>query len=668
MKLDDYFKMRRLGSPSVGPAGESLVFTVSTLNSSGNAYLAEIWQLNLTGEPTPRCVHSSALNSTSPRLGNDGSLYFLSKLPNDPDGDLGTQVWRKRVGQEEAERVTDEPLGVSDYRIAAGRLLVLANVIPGVASGEQRAQFHERNKNGPSGQLYTNMPVRSWDHWTAGPVPHLIEYGADAGLRRDLCPGFMRELSNDHGLDWDLSADGKTVATTCIRPGPDRQEDSSILVIDIQSGEHRYLGVEDSLTHSSLCISPDGKRIASVGHRREYKKSGTRLVRVYSLVDDTPEVVVDAWQVTPTVEAWHGDGALLVTTPDNGHAPLYRLDIASSEMTQISATSSGGTHSSISCVDSSAVGIRHTFASPPEMFRVVLEAGREPEMLTALSGVGELSIRVENRSCLGDGDTPVQYFFLSEDEEINATDKESRKRATLLWIHGGPVSSWTDGWHWRWNPLLMLAQGYNVALPNPRGSTGFGQEFIEGISGNQWGAACYRDLMAVCDELVERDDVDPDKLVAMGGSFGGYMSNWVATQSDRFAAIVTHASLYRLSAFHGATDYPAYWAHDMGLYPSEDPDEFDRYSPHRFVDSWNAPTLIIHGEKDYRVPISEGLMLFEDLQKRGVDASLLVFPDENHWIVNPRNARQWYQECLNFLASRLPNSGSESDKRRRNQG
>jgi dipeptidyl aminopeptidase/acylaminoacyl peptidase len=211
-----------------------------------------------------------------------------------------------------------------------------------------------------------------------------------------------------------------------------------------------------------------------------------------------------------------------------------------------------------------------------------------------------------------------------------------------------------DGWHWRWNPLLAVAAGYAVALPNPRGSTGFGQDFIQGIWGNVWGDQCYKDLMAVTDALERRADVDPQRIMAMGGSFGGYMTNWIGTQTQRFKCLITHASIATMAQFTGTTDHPAWWYLEMGGEdPYADPERFDRYAPLRHIKQWKTPVLIIHGELDYRCPINEGLNLFEALQYHGVDSELLVFPDENHWILKPKNIVAWYESVLEFIGRHL---------------
>jgi dipeptidyl aminopeptidase/acylaminoacyl peptidase len=224
----------------------------------------------------------------------------------------------------------------------------------------------------------------------------------------------------------------------------------------------------------------------------------------------------------------------------------------------------------------------------------------------------------------------------------------------LLWIHGGPIGMSGDAWHWRWNPLLAVAAGYTVVQPNPRGSTGFGQEFVQGIWGNVWGDQCFKDIMAVTDALAQRADVDASRIMAMGGSFGGYMTNWIGTQTDRFKCLVTHASIVTMANFTGVTDDPAFWYMFMGgENPYSDMLAFDRYAPIRHISNWKTPALIIHGEQDYRCPVSEGLMLFEALQYHGVDSELLVFPDENHWIMKPKNIVAWYDNVLRFVGTHM---------------
>jgi len=267
-----------------------------------------------------------------------------------------------------------------------------------------------------------------------------------------------------------------------------------------------------------------------------------------------------------------------------------------------------------------------------------------PRMLAGLSGFTRADwAEVERCKSPSNDDVPIQYFFMKPKGAAGPLP-------TLLWIHGGPIGMDADGWHWRWNPLLAVAAGYAVALPNPRGSTGFGQDFIQGIWGNVWGDQCFKDLMCVTDAIEARADVDSKRVMAMGGSFGGYMANWIGTQTARFRCLITHASIFTMAQFTGVTDHPAWWYLEMGGEdPFADQARFDRFAPVKHVKNWKTPTLIIHGEHDYRCPISEGLNLFEALQYHKVPSELLIFPDENHWILKPKNAVVWYESVLEFI-------------------
>jgi dipeptidyl aminopeptidase/acylaminoacyl peptidase len=285
---------------------------------------------------------------------------------------------------------------------------------------------------------------------------------------------------------------------------------------------------------------------------------------------------------------------------------------------------------------------------PPEAFVLDPQRPSEPRPLASLSGFAPAPwASLQEFEVASTDGTPIHCLL------IKPTAAQGRL-PLVLWIHGGPITMSGDGWHWRWNPLLLVNQGYAVALPNPRGSSGFGQAFVQGIWGNVWGEQCYRDLMAVTDALAKRPDIDAQRAAAMGGSFGGYMVNWIGTQTERFRCLVSHAGIVNMAAFTGVTDHPPDWYLEMGGEdPYRDPQQFDRFAPIRHIRQWRTPTLITHGERDYRCPIGEALTLFEALQYHGVASELLVFPDENHWIMKPRNIVAWYQTVLEFVGRHL---------------
>jgi dipeptidyl aminopeptidase/acylaminoacyl peptidase len=216
----------------------------------------------------------------------------------------------------------------------------------------------------------------------------------------------------------------------------------------------------------------------------------------------------------------------------------------------------------------------------------------------------------------------------------------------VVFIHGGPLSSWS-AWSWRWNPWLLAARGYAVLLPDPALSTGYGQGLV-GRGRGRWGAEPFTDLMSLVDAAVARPEVDERRTAAMGGSFGGYMANWVAGQTDRFRCIVTHASIWSLEQFHGTTDHAAWWEREFGS-PEAMPERYRDHSPDRNLARIRTPMLVIHGERDHRVPIGEALRLWTDLTRTGVEAKFLYFPEENHWISTPPHVRVWYETVLAFL-------------------
>ena len=253
-------------------------------------------------------------------------------------------------------------------------------------------------------------------------------------------------------------------------------------------------------------------------------------------------------------------------------------------------------------------------------------------------------LRWEETLVPGADGAPVHTLLLRPDGD--------RPVPALLWVHGGPVSQWTDGWHWRWSAALFAAHGYAVALPNPRGSTGYGQAWVEGVMGNTWGGACATDIQAVLRALRTDPLVDPDRIGLVGASFGGWMVNFLGGQHLPVRCIVSHAGIFDHRSMGGASDFSPWWTWEQGGSVWTDPDH-ERHSPHRGIPHWSTPTLVIHGARDFRVPIEQGLALFEALQAHGVDAELLAFPEEGHWIGRPAAVRHFHQVVLDYLARHL---------------
>ncbi|NOT62580.1 MAG: S9 family peptidase, partial [Acidobacteria bacterium] len=237
---------------------------------------------------------------------------------------------------------------------------------------------------------------------------------------------------------------------------------------------------------------------------------------------------------------------------------------------------------------------------------------------------------------------------------------KAKKYPMVLLIHGGPQGAWLDSWSFRWNPQLFAARGYVVVSLNPHGSTGYGQAFTEQISGD-WGGAVYEDLMKGVDHVVKQGYVDATRIGAAGGSYGGYMVNWMLGHTDKFKAFVSHAGVYNLTSMYGATEELWFTEWEFKGVPWDNPEQYVKWSPHLHAKNFKTPTLVVHGELDYRVPIGEGLQLFTTLQRKGVPSKLLYFPDEGHWVLKPQNSELWYKTVLGWFDQWLtPNAATAS--------
>lgn len=643
--------LKRITDVMAAPCGTWAAVAVERLNHDASQFVMDLWKVALDGSSQAWQLTRGKSRDHAPCFLADGTLLFLSNRSDsdstpDSDSEQRMQIWSLAANGGEPVCLTDEPLGISAFRCArdGDTLAWLTQVWPGVAHAKQREYERLRSKNGPSALHYKTMPVRYWDAWLGNATTHLIVQ--DAKGRRDLTPNALRELEQ---ATFDLSANGQHLAITWRNEGSDRVEEAGLMVFDLSRDQQRLLGHETHAVLTTPLFSPDGSRIVcQIEQRIEHAcpNTGLRLIDVASGIS-TP--LAPAWNYWPTPQAWQSDGSsVLVTAHDNGSTPIFQIELATGDIVRLTEAGSHGKVHFIQGADESAkhsiVALKSSFVSPPEVFHLPLHSGLQNLPCAQLSGFDPacLNVTIETQSAISSDQHPVQYWLIRP-------AKTPKPAPVLLWIHGGPMGAWQDEWHWRWNAMLAVAQGYALLLPNPRGSTGFGQTFTDGVWRNTWGQQCYEDILAVLDHIGPHHDLDAQRVAAMGGSFGGYMTNWLGTQTTRFKCLISHAGIYSMSAMTGVTDIPAFWYLEMDGEPYSDPTWFDRYSPSRGIGKWRTPTLIIHGERDYRVPIGEALALFEALQYHHVESELLVFPDENHWICKPNNILVWYQSVFEFL-------------------
>ncbi|MFF1832410.1 S9 family peptidase [Paenarthrobacter sp. NPDC058040] len=668
--LDHYLAIPRVSGLALSPDGTRLVTTVTTLNSKGTEFRAALWELDPTGQSQARRITRSAKGEAGAAFAANGDLYFTSARPDpdSPDDDPVNALWLLPAAGGEARVAHSRAGGVGSVLAAADAdaAFVVAEVLAGSTDEENDEERRKARKdNKVSAILHSGYPVRYWDAdlgpsqprifaVETGPVsepgkPATVDAEPPVSLR-NLTPGVGGSLREAKTV---VSPDGKTIYTSLSKALAKADSREVLAAVDVATGAVKVLLDHQGMSYFPGPVSPDNRTLV-VQSESDTTPTQAPQVKLH-LLDvsggETTDLMPLAhdWDRWPTPVAWLPDGSgLLVTADDDGASPVFRVDVADGGVTRVTKDAAAYTDVVVSRDGSTAYALRSSYEFPAEAVRIDLSTGevvRLPAPAERPVFAGRLE-RVETTTA--DGSRVPAYLALPSDASDGA------RAPLLLWIHGGPLSSW-NAWTWRWNPWLLVAKGYAVLLPDPALSTGYGQAFIQRGWG-EWGKKPFSDLMAITDAVVARADIDETRTAAMGGSFGGYMANWVAGQTDRFKAIVTHASLWALDQFGPTTDAAQYWLKEMTAEMAME------NSPHLSVGNIKTPMLVIHGDKDYRVPIGEGLRLwYELLSKSGLPAGedgqsphrFLYFPDENHWVLQPQHAKVWYGVVEHFLAKQV---------------
>ncbi len=644
MDVRQFLALRRVTAVAPSPDGTWLAASVQVAHPEGGRWRAHLWRVPLAPGEASRQLTTGDHQDTAPRFDPRGALCFLSDRgsPESGPGAGRRQVWALS-GNEVTQR-TDEPLGVLDARFGpSGMSVVLAPRLPGIPERAQRQVADERARNGPSALHYDAQPVRRWDRWLGPEVPQLVRTAP--GPARNLTPESGRALDD---LAWELSPDGKTIALAPAHLGPDDVHDKPLTLLDVRTGATRTLETTTRTTHAAPRWSPDGAFVATLRHQRIEGGHGRPMLCVTEVRTGRMRTLAEAWDRWPTPAAWTPDGrGVVVTAPDRGRVALFVVDVATGAVHPL--WDGDGSHEQVQLAGEHIVGLRHGLLQPPEPFASPLVGGA-PRLLATLSGVSRAHLETLAKVTWSEVESADGQLV---HHALVSPGAAAGQGPAVLWVHGGPISHWADAWNWRWNPLPFVHAGLTVALPNPRGSVGYGQVWVDGIWENAWGGACADDVMASADALARAPGVDPSRMALMGGSFGGWMVNWLCTRTERFRCAVTHAAIFDHGRMYGDCDSPGEWAWHLDSTPDSAPEAHARYSPQRGVAGWRTPTLIVHGEKDYCVPISQGLALFQALQRRSIPSELLVFPDEGHWILRPTNIAAWHDAILAYLAAGL---------------
>jgi dipeptidyl aminopeptidase/acylaminoacyl peptidase len=669
--LGEYMAIPRIGSIRLSPDGTWLAAAVQTLSADKKKYLTSIWRIDPHGGPARRLTWS-AEGEGNPAFLPDGSLLFISGRP-DPGKDKNDAdkpaLWLLPAAGGEARVVGTLPGGITAATTArdsqaiavSAPVLVQATTTDetSAAADDERLR-KQREDAGVSAILHESAPVRYWDA-DLGPDHTRLFAFDQAREDQDEAQLAARDLTPNPGgsafaeQTFDLTPDGTTLITGWWYRDPASQSHVELVAVDVATGKRRTLLSKPGHCFQFPHVSPDGRFVVCSNETLPAVDNPPDLTLMLVDLDGTDDGKADkAKDLLPDLDLWPEDAAwapdsktVYFVADDHGRCPVFKVDVATGATTRLTSGDHAYAQLNPSPDGRYLYALRNAVDEPPTPVRIDLTdpAGTAQQTLDSPGHPLELPGRLAELTTEADDGETIRSWLVLPHEARN-----DNPVPLVLWVHGGPNSSW-NAWSWRWNPWLLAAEGYAVLLPDPALSTGYGQHMLQ-RGHHEWGERTFKDVMSATDAALKRDDIDGTKTAMMGGSYGGYMANWIAGHTDRFSAIVSHASLWVLDQMFSTTDEQMFWWGQFGD-PLTSPAMYENNSPHLHVKNITTPMLVIHGDKDYRVPIGEALRLWGELTRHGVPAKFLYFPDENHWVLSPGNATVWYQTVYAFLAQHV---------------
>jgi len=670
LDVDTLWRLERLGTPSLSPDGAQAVTAVTRFSMDDNSSSSTLWLLSTLGG-APRALTQCGKKDGQPQWSPRGDrIAFVARREQEGAKDEEPQLYLIAADGGEAQRAATVATGVEAYRwLPDGkRLLFVSWVWPGLkgekAQAKAMAEFKKRKE---SGYATSETQYRHWDRnlpMGREPMLHLLEPGLDGrpARVRNLFEGTPYHLQRTEpgAHTFDVSPDGRRVAFA-FDPHPEQRIENrhAIAELDLRSGRIDVILRDADWHFAAPRYSPDGERIAFLAQHDALKHTAPEQLAVWERERHTWDVVSGEWD--HAVQApllWEDDGqAVLLMAEQEGRKHLWRFDLPDRRAERVV---SGGT---LQGFDKRA-GVLVTLADAvdhPARLTAHLP-GQPPRRIESFNDkvlAGVAMARTEEVWYTGAQQDPVQMWL------SYPPDFDPKKKYPILHvIHGGPHTAFGDAFHYRWNVQTLAAQGYVVACVNYHGSSSFGYAFLDSIT-HRWGELELQDIELATDWLLKKPWADPKRVFASGGSYGGFMVAWMNghVPAGRYAAYVCHAGCFDWTAMF-ADDAFSWHAKELGAYYWDDPAQVLKQSPHAFAAAMRTPTLVIHGALDYRVPDAQGLAYYNTLKARGVDARLLWFPDENHWILKPRNSKQWYEEFFAWLSRH----GAAPVRRRRRAG
>jgi dipeptidyl aminopeptidase/acylaminoacyl peptidase len=659
--FDDLIAVHRVAEADLSPDGRWVAYTVAIPDMEANRNATNLWMAPVGGGDAIQLTRSG--KDSSPRWSPDGkTIAFLSARSGD------SQVYVLSLEGGEAHPLTKISTGADLVKWSPDgkKLLFTSSVYPDCVSRSagppnndddcNKKRNDEKEKNKVKAHVAENLLYRHWLHWNEGPRAHLFVTASDgSGEAKDLTPGANYDVPADQRgeeSDINFSPDSKEICFTAVT---DKVEATStngdLFIVPVSGGEPKRITTQPGFDGNPV-YSPDGKYIAYHAQLTAGYEADRWRVMVYDRATGKIENLSEGFDRSATNLAWSPDSQTIYFLAENEtQQPVYAM-----------AARTGATPKKLVDGFNSAMELggdgktllltRTSLTMPSELFVAASDG-------TALRQVTRSNEAMLAKLAMNEPET--FWFDGAEGTKVQALVirppqfDANKKYPMLVLLHGGPQTMWSNAWGYRWNAQLFSGAGYVTLMINRRGSTGYGQKFTDEIT-NDWGGKAYVDVLKGVDAtLAKYPFVDGKRMAAAGGSYGGYMVDWIATHTDRFKALVSHAGVYDKVSMY-ATEELWFEEHDSEGTPWSNPESYRKWAPVTYAGAlgkYKTPTLVIAGEKDFRVPYTQSLEFFSALQRQGVPSKLVVFPDEGHWVLKPVNSQFWYKTFLDWLATYL---------------
>jgi dipeptidyl aminopeptidase/acylaminoacyl peptidase len=648
MTVDDLITAVRVSDPQISPDGRSIAYVRTTTDLVSGRRNGDIYVLPADGATAARGLVVGPQTDSSPRFSPDGqTLAFISTR------DAGSpQVYVIPVAGGEATRVTNVADGVQPPLVLSPdgrRVAFVSDVYPDCRDDEcNRKRSEEETKSPVQARRLTRLMFRHWNEWRNTRRHHVLVTELATGTTRDVTPGdYDAPPHNYEDASLAFSADSRYIAFVSKREGPDREAwstNSDVWLVPVDGGELRKVTANPAADDHPL-FTRDGKSLLVRGQRRAGFEADRWYLDVYDLQSGARRTVFESPDLSIDEFVLSGDGTTVwFTAGDRGRISLFTIPLAGGVARKVT---DGGAVSSIAALaDGGVAYVKSRLTHPPDVYRASRDGAERQLTAENDAWLGAVAMPApESATVTGADRTPVQYWLLRPPNFDPA-----RRYPTVFLIHGGPQGAFNDAWSTRWNPALWAAQGWVIAAPNPRGSTGFGQRFVDEIS-QDWGGKVMTDIDAVVQAVAKLPFVDPNRFGIAGASYGGYAVNWLIGHSNRFKAAVSHDGVFNLESMALASEelwFPE-WEFGGPAWSPKARENFARWSPHLYADRMRTATLVITNELDFRVPVDQGLQLLTALRRNGVPSEGLVFPDEGHWVLKALNSKRWHEAVFDWM-------------------